>query len=194
MNIDRIKKIKKYHTILSFIVFFSVLIYCTLKIRLSITTNPLSKFGIHEETNLLWMSSLIITSLVLWVNSMTITDWDLKYKKTTWCLFTIASIGLIGVAFVDMEYNKWVHNISAGIFFLFYIISVFFTGLQMIKSDFRIAMISIFISVLMTVNILWLVTSIQSVPEILFVLLSFLWNFIIVCPSEFKKLLKSIGF
>lgn len=194
MNIQKIKKIKKYHTIISFIIFCVTLVYGISKINLPITSEALSRFGTYKETNFIWISSLLLIMTSIWINSTTISEWNLKYKRLTKILFNISLFGLFNVAFINMDYNKILHNISAGIFFFFYTISIFFTGVQMIKNDFRIAISSILISIFMLVNILWLIHRIQSIPEILFIVLSFIWNFIIIYSIEFKKLLKFFGF
>lgn len=194
MNIQKIKKIKKYHTIISFIIFCVTLVYGISKINLPITSEALSRFGTYKETNFIWISSLLLIMASIWINSTTISEWNLKYKRLTKILFNISLFGLFNVAFINMDYNKILHNISAGIFFFFYTISIFFTGVQMIKNDFRIAISSILISTFMLVNILWLIHRIQSIPEILFIVLSFIWNFIIIYSIEFKKLLKFFGF
>jgi len=193
MNIQKIKLIKKYHTIISFIIFCSTLIYGIFKINLPITSEALSRFGTYKETNFIWISSLLLIITSIWINSTTISEWNLKYKKLTRLLFNIAIFGLFNVAFINMD-NKTLHNISAGIFFLFYTISIFFTGIQMIKNDFRIAISSILISILMLISIVFLLHRIQSISEISFIILSFLWNFIIIYSIEFKKLLKLLGF
>lgn len=194
MNIQKIKKIKKYHTIISFIIFCVTLVYGISKINLPITSEALSRFGTYKETNFIWISSLLLIMTSIWINSTTISEWNLKYKRLTKILFNISLFGIFNVAFINMDYNKILHNISAGIFFFFYTISIFFTGVQMIKNDFRIAISSILISIFMLVNILWLIHRIQSIPEILFIVLSFIWNFIIIYSIEFKKLLKFFGF
>jgi len=195
MDIQKIKRIKKYHTIASFIIFCSMIIYGVIKTNLSITANPLSKFGLYEETNPFWIFSLIFTSIVIFINSDNIIkDLDIKYKKVISWLFNISIIGLIGIAFINMDYNRLLHNISAGIFFLFYTISIFCVGILTIKNDFRIAMASIIISILMLISILFLMIKMQSISEIIFMILSFLWNFIIIYSISFKKLLKLFGF
>lgn len=194
MNIQKIKSIKKYHTIISFIIFCSTLIYGIFKINLPLTSEALSRFGTYKETNFIWISSLLLIITSIWINSTTISEWNLKYKKLTRLLFNIAIFGLFNVAFINMDHNKTLHNISAGIFFLFYTISIFFTGIQMIKNDFRIAISSILISILMLISIVFLLHRIQSISEISFIILSFLWNFIIIYSIEFKKLLKLLGF
>ena len=194
MNIQKIRLIKKYHTINSFIIFCSTLIYGIFKINLPITSEALSRFGTYKETNFIWISSLLLIITSICINSTTISEWNLKYKKLTRLLFNIAIFGLFNVAFINMDHNKTLHNISAGIFFLFYTISIFFTGIQMIKNDFRIAISSILISILMLISIVFLLHRIQSISEISFIILSFLWNFIIIYSIEFKKLLKLLGF
>jgi hypothetical membrane protein len=194
MNIQKIRLIKKYHTIISFIIFCSTLIYGIFKINLPITSEALSRFGTYKETNFIWISSLLLIITSICINSTTISEWNLKYKKLTRLLFNIAIFGLFNVAFINMDHNKTLHNISAGIFFLFYTISIFFTGIQMIKNDFRIAISSILISILMLISIVFLLHRIQSISEISFIILSFLWNFIIIYSIEFKKLLKLLGF
>ncbi len=194
MDIQKIKKIKKYHTIISFIIFCSTLIYGIFKINLPITSEALSRFGTYKETNFIWILSLLVIMTSIWINSTTISEWNLRYKKLTRIFFNIAIFGLFNVAFINMNHYKILHNISAGTFFLFYAISIFFTGIQIIKNDFRIGISSILISILMLLSIVWLLHKIQSISEILFIILSFLWNFIIIYSIEFKKLLKLLGF
>lgn len=194
MNIEKIRKIKKYHTIISFIIFCATLIYGIFKINLPITSEALSRFGTYKETNFIWIVSLLLIIASMWINFNTISDWDIKYKKLTRLSFNLAIFGLFNVAFINMDYSTILHNISAGIFFLFYTTSIFMTGIQMIKNDFRIGISSIVISILMLISIVFLLHKIQSISEILFIILSFIWNFIIIYSTEFKKLLKFFGF
>ena len=194
MDMHRIRSIKKWHTIASFWIFCSMLIYGILKIDLSITNKTLSNFGIHEETNRIWIITIVFLSIAMLFGSMVnIVDWNIKYKKITSILFTISTIGLIGVAFANMKDFGSLHNIFACIFFILYPLSIFITGIQMIKSDLRIAMTSIVISILLILSFFWLLVSIQSLPEILFLLLIFLWNFITTYSNEYKNFLKGVG-
>jgi hypothetical protein len=111
MNIQKIRLIKKYHTIISFIIFCSTLIYGIFKINLPITSEALSRFGTYKETNFIWISSLLLIITSICINSTTISEWNLKYKKLTRLLFNIAIFGLFNVAFINMDHNKTLHNI-----------------------------------------------------------------------------------
>jgi hypothetical membrane protein len=93
-----------------------------------------------------------------------------------------------------MKDNNEMHNLLAASFFILYSISIFITGLQLIKRDFRMSMMSIVISILMLISFSWLLNDTQSIPEITFITLSYLWNFILLYPNRFKNFLKSIGF
>lgn len=195
MDIGKIKLIKEYHTILSFIIFFSVLFYCVTKINLEISMLPLSIFGTNSETNSIWVLTLIYTSIALWLNpALNAIENNLKYKKTTIVIFTISGISLILLGLLNMKDNNFLHNLFAFIFFISYIIGIFISGFQMIKSDFRMAMISISISILMLLCVCWLMVDIQSIPEILFIILSFIWNFSIIYSNRVKTFIKKFGF
>lgn len=192
---SRIKVIKKIHTMISLFIFFSILFYSIFKVNLSLSNNPLSKLGTYEETNILWALALITVSVSIIVNAtVNIIEWNLKYKKITSCLFYISAGSLIGLAIVNMGWSNIIHNTFAGIFFFGYTVSIFFTGIQLIDQDFRIAMISIAISILMLSSGIWLLLELKSSPEIVFIILSFLWNFIILYPSRFKNILKLFNF
>lgn len=187
MNFERVRKLKKHHTVISLIIFSFMIIYGIIRVDLSLSTDTLSNFGIREETNPLWIVSLLILSISIWSNSC-------RYKRPISTLFRISVIGLIGVALINMEFSKLFHNISAGIFFIFYAFSIFISGMSIIKTDFRTAMSSISISILMTISILFLGVRLQSISEIVFMVLSFLWNLIIIYSVELKKVLKFFGF
>jgi len=186
MNFERVRNLKKHHTIISLIIFSFMIAYGIIKIDLLISSTTLSNFGIREETNPFWIISLIILSASIWSNSY-------KYNRVISTLFRISVFGLVGVAFVDMDFSIILHDIFAGIFFLFYSLSIFVSGISLMKTDFRIAMTSIFISILMMISILFLGVKLQSISEIIFFILSFLWNFIIIYTMEIKKILKYIG-
>lgn len=191
----KIRMIKIYHTMISFVIFCFMLVYGITKIDLSLEKFPLSKLGTHTETNTPWILSLSIISIGIMINSIShIIELNLKYKKTTSLLFILSAISLFGVAFINMKDNNEIHNLMAASFFILYSVSIFFTGIQLIKRDFRMAMMSITISILMLINFSWLLNDIQSIPEIIFILLSYLWNFILLYTNQFKTFLKSIGF
>lgn len=192
---NKIRMIKIYHTMISFIIFCFMLVYGITKIDLSLEKFPLSKLGTYNDTNAPWMISLSIISIVIIINSVShIIELNLRYKKITTILFILSSISLFGVAFVNMRDNNEMHNLLAASFFIFYSMSIFITGLQLIKRDFRMAMMSIIISILMLFSFSWLLNDAQAIPEIIFILLSYLWNFILLYTNEFKNLLKQIGF
>ncbi len=194
MNIPKIKLIKRIHLILSFIIFFSLLGWSILSNKLSITNHPLSRLGTYQDTNPVWMLSLFLISFGILINSIThIQEWNLKYKKITTLFFGISALSLSGVSLFDMFTSPFLHNLFAEIFFIGYTVSIFFTGMQMIKMDLRIGMISIIISSMMFISGSWLFFQIQSIPEIIFIILAFIWNFIIIYHNEMKKILKLFG-
>lgn len=191
---NKIKMIKIYHTMISFIIFCSMLIYGISKVNLSLDEFPLSKLGTYNDTNAPWIISLLLISIAIMINSLSeISELELKYKKITSFLFILSSLSLIGVALINMKDNNLIHNLLAAFFFISYPISIFFTGLQLIKREFRIAMMSIIISILMIFSFSWLLNYPKSIPEIFFILLSYLWNFILLYRNKIRNILKSIG-
>lgn len=190
MNIKKLKRLKNYYTIISLFTFCSMMIYGFIISKLTIDY-PLSKLGIYEETNVVWIGTLIVLSVSILVNSISyLVENNVQNKILLFPLFTTSVFCLLGVSFFNMGIHGTTHNIFAGLFFILYTISIFLFGILIIQKDFRIGSSSIIISILMLGCFLWLLHQPQLFPEIGFIILSFTWNFMINSPSDFKKMLR----
>lgn len=193
---DRILKIKKWHSIISSFIFFSVLIFCSFIVKDNIFEISLSHFGVNSKTSTLWNGFLFLIGLLLWAESIK----NLHYyfnpiPKILYFMFSISSIFLLITAVVDMS-NLMVHNVSAVLYFLGFTISIFLFGRLLIPTNFRIGITSITISILSVINPLILVYLIPglAIPEIVHTIIIFIWMLVMSWEDEYKNLLKKIGF
>lgn len=145
----------------------------------NIKNEPLSKFGIHTQTSVIWFWSLILISLGLWLNGeyrikeMINND---KWKPILKLLLRVSIVCLLLTALIDMSYH-WTHKIVALIFFCVYNLFVFVFGIVRSLSYLRKGMFSV------TMGILMLLTSLLVIPfpsygvaEISFIVLISIWN------------------
>lgn len=192
---DKILKIKKWHSILSSIIFFCVLGFCVWTVNKKITQISLSQFGIEDNTSIIWNLVLFLVGIFLYLESMkNIYKHLLEIPKFLPKLFGISSICLVLTALFNMDYQ--VHNIVAFLYFLGYTLSIFLFGKYLLKYNFRIGMISIIISILSMLIPSFLVYKIDglAIPEICHAVFIFMWVVVMSWENEIKNILKIFGF
>jgi len=196
MKSAQVDKIKKWHTVISFLIFIGSLLYSIFKTNLNLLENPLSKLGTNSKTSWIWHSTLALLDIIIIFNSFYhVWIGNLKYKNILSLGFLVAGLGLLGVIIFNMSIHPY-HNLFAATFFIAYSTSIFYFGFFQIKNDFRIAMSSIVIGLSMYAFpiISYLLVKSFSIPELFYITLSFAWNTIINFSTEWKGFLKRIGF
>ena len=166
---------KKFPSFLSLLIMTIIVTYCVKKLKLNILKYPLSKIGIHDETYLLWNSTVVfLAGIIVFDTINNLKKFELIKQKLLLTLFLLSCSGLVGLSLFTLDY-PFIHNTFSFLFFFLYPISILIFGIKT-KKHFRISIISKVISVLMIITSTWLVLNIQSIPEITFILLCFYWN------------------
>ncbi len=192
---ERISKIKRWHSLFSSVIFFLLLGFCIWTVNLKITDISLSQFGVHKQTSSIWNGVLFLIGILLYIESLkNLINHFTEIPKSLMFLFTFSSIFLLLTALVDMSYR--IHNIFAILFFIGYSSSIFLFGKKLLPTNFRIGISSIVIS-LMSIFIPVYLTYILpglAIPEISHTIFIFLWIIMMSWESEFRNILKKVGF
>ena len=192
---DKILKLKKWHSIVSSLLFISSLFICSYLVKKDLSEISLSHFGINKETSTIWNTSLFIVGILLWIDSIrNIYHFFNSLPNILIFSFTTSIIFLLLTASIDM--NSYIHNVFAVFCFFGYTISMFLFGKMLLKSDFRIGITSIMISTLCFVvpSISFLVSDALAYPEIVHTLFVLIWVVFLSWEIEYKNFLKKIGF
>jgi hypothetical membrane protein len=199
MNVkDRITKIKKIHSVISSTLFFVVLLFCIYNVNeLKIADISLSQYGINHKTGILWNISLFILGVLLYLQSLkNIFRYHNNYKISTnlTISFSLSSIFLLLTAAIDMNYK--IHNLFAVSYFIGYIISIFLFGYKLLRNDFRIGISSIIIAI--SCLVFPIITTYffkgWAIPEIIHTMFILVWVIMLSFDTEYKNILKKIGF
>lgn len=195
---EKISKIKKIHSVVSSTLFFVVLLFCIVNVsELSIADISLSQYGINHKTNYIWNISLFILGVLLYLQSLRNIFRYYQNEKTDTNIivcFSISSLFLLLTAAVDMSFK--VHNFFAVSYFIGYTISIFLFGYNLLKNDFRIGISSIIISLSCLVFPILTTYFFKgwAIPEIIHTVFILVWVLILSFDTEYKSLLKKIGF
>jgi hypothetical membrane protein len=97
-------------------------------------------------------------------------------------------------AAIDMSYK--IHNLFAVSYFIGYIISIFLFGYKLLRSDFRIGISSIIIAI--SCLVFPIITTYffkgWAIPEIIHTMFILVWVIMLSFDTEYKNILKKIGF
>lgn len=199
MNVkDRITKIKKVHSVISSTLFFVVLLFCVYNVNeLKIADISLSHYGINQKTGTLWNISLFILGVLLYLQSLKNIFRYYNHAKISSNLtisFSLSSIFLLLTAAIDMSYK--IHNLFAVSYFIGYIISIFLFGYKLLRTDFRIGISSIIIAI--SCLVFPIITTYffkgWAIPEIIHTMFILIWVIMLSFDTEYKNILKKIGF
>lgn len=199
MNVkDRIIKIKKIHSIISTTLFFVVLLFCIYNVHeLKISDISLSQYGINHKTGILWNTSLFILGVLLYLLSLKNIFRYYNHNKISTNLtisFSLSSMFLLLTAAIDMSYK--IHNLFAVSYFIGYIISIFLFGYKLLRSDFRIGISSIIVAISCLIFPITTTYFFKgwAIPEIVHTMFILVWVIILSFDTEYKNILKKIGF
>jgi hypothetical membrane protein len=92
--------------------------------------------------------------------------------------------------------NYKIHNLFAVSYFIGYIISIFLFGYKLLRNDFRIGISSIIIAI--SCLVFPIITTYffkgWAIPEIIHTMFILVWVIMLSFDTEYKNILKKIGF
>jgi hypothetical membrane protein len=190
---ERIARIKQLHYVAAIILFVLTLGFCSIYASdLKLTTISLSHFGIYHKIGFIWNAALFIIGITLFVEAILNIN---KYMPKSWLLYLlIASIVcLLLTASVNM--NHPIHYYFAYAYFIGYTLSIFIFGFLLIKTDFRIGITSIIISVASVVCPILCIMYFKgfAIPELAHTLFVFVWITLTKFDTNYRNFLKRFG-
>lgn len=151
----------------------------------------MSHFGVHENTQGIFLVSIILISFGVYINNSERIKSTFTSKPSRWLHIplSISMLSLLMVGVFDMGNFLWLHNIAAGIFFLSYAIFVSLFGIFDIKYNLRRGVVSLIFSFLMfSATILIGLFSGLSPFEFTFMFLMIVWNIFALPYNRFKNI------
>ena len=190
---ERITRLKQVHYIVAIILFVVTLGFCSYYASdLKLAHISLSHYGIYKEIGFFWNASLFFIGITLFIEAILNMN---KYMPKSWLrsLFIASIICLLLTASVNMNYK--VHYYFAYCYFVGYTLSMFLFGYLLIKTDFRIGITSIIISVASVIGPLVALMYLHSfaIPELTHTLFIFIWITITKFDTNYINLLKRFG-
>jgi len=175
-----VKKIRKTYLAFSILLgFLSPLICLYLFPEFDPRIHPISYFGILKNTTLIFTFSLIIFSIAILWNGVTIIRKLIKNKKYQFWLRLIlitSSFCLFLTGLINMDFGP-LHKIPALFFFLTYNFFIFLFGIARSMSYVRKGFFSVSIGSLMLLSSLLLIPfPSYGVAEIIYIFFIILWN------------------
>jgi hypothetical membrane protein len=121
-----IKIVRRSQTYVSIILFVLVFFVCWKFAKLDIREIQLSYWGKSGWIGFIWNSAVCIFSISIFFNSYLYLSNNnrIKNRRVFYWLFGVVSISLFLVGFFNMD-HRMIHNISAGIYFLLYPLTIF---------------------------------------------------------------------
>ena len=148
------KKVKGYVTWISIIIGIIIPFICFCLLPVNIILEPLSKFGISEQTKYLWNFFLQLISILLFVNNTNLIS-DLEERYLTTKLLDLLKYVISGslslTGFITMDIRE-LHLSFAAIFFLSYTAFIFWYGFLHIKYELKNAIFSMVTSILIIIS------------------------------------------
>jgi hypothetical membrane protein len=190
---ERITRLKQVHYIVAIVLFVVTLGFCSYYASdLKLAHISLSHYGIYKRIGFFWNASLFLIGITLFIEAYLNIQKYLPKSRLLY-LFIAAIICLLLTASVNMNYK--IHYYFAYTYFIGYTLSMFLFGYLLIKSDFRIGVTSIIISVSSVICPLVALLYIHSfaIPELTHTLLIFIWITITKFDTEYKNFLKRFG-
>ena len=125
---------------------------------------PISYFGIFKDTSLIFLISLVIFSIAIFWNGITIIRKLIKQKKYHFILKALlitASVCLFITGIIPMDF-KLLHQIPALFFFLIYNFFIFMFGITRSLSYVRKGLFSVLTGSVMLLSFLFQATVLQN--------------------------------
>lgn len=191
MNIRDWKRFKKHLMVISTFIGIFIPIICFFLIpQWDISIEPLSKFGISDETKYLWLAFNQIIALLLFVNNINAIDhmvgeinlFKLKVLKYI-NIISIFSLSLSG--FINMNHT-YTHLVFATMFFLFYTAFIFWWGVFNIRYHLKKAIFSIVIALIILSSTYTLQMGYgYGIFEAIFIVSIIIWNIKILGNNDY---------
>jgi len=167
-----------YFVILSYFIFIITPIICYLLIDyFDLFKDPLTKFGLSENTNFIWIIFSLFFNLFLYVNSKVLLKRNNIKNKILNVILKISLYSLlISTIFINFNY---IHSITAFIYFLIYPFFIFTYGFFIKKRNYKLGLFSIIISALcliLPIITLYFFKGL-GIPEITHSILVLIWSF-----------------
>ncbi len=194
---QKIKTLKLVHSVVSAILFFSLLAYCvTVTKDYSIADISLSRYGLLENTHYAWNIGLFVTGLLLLVNVVSHVNkyYENSSRKNLLVIsFALSIVCMLLTAVFDMTHD--LHNYVAIIYFVGFTVSMYSFGHYLIKSSFRVGVTAVVFSLVSAVLPLLFLrsTTALAIPEIVHSTVVFLWVILLNFEVEYVSFLKRIG-
>ncbi len=190
---DRINRLKQLHYVVAIALFVITFGFCSYYASdLKLTTMSLSHFGIYHKIGLVWNASLFLIGITLFVEAVLNINKYLPKSKLLY-LFIFAIICLLLTASINM--NHKVHYYFAYAYFIGYTLSMFLFGFLLIKTDFRLGVTSIILSIASVVTPVFIIMYLHSfaIPELTHTLFIFIWITMTKFDASYKNFLKRFG-
>jgi hypothetical protein len=190
---ERINRLKQVHYIAAIILFVITLGFCSFYASdLKLTNISLSHFGIYKEIGFFWNASLFVIGITLFIEAILNIN---KYMPKSWLLYLFISsvICLLFTASINMSYP--IHYYFAYTYFIGYTSSIFLFGFFLMKSDLRMGITSIVISIASVICPLAVLMWVHSfaLPELTHTLFVFTWVSITKFDTNYRNFLKHFG-
>ena len=168
---------------------------------ISLKTKHVGLFQIHSLSRLgisdngwIWNSGLILLSTLLYFK---IKDSIIKFCGSDKLLISLSKfsvINLILTAIITMDYQ--LHDLTAILYFIGTSLLIFFFGIKIHKTNFRIGQISMVLGITSAILPMITIGFLKSlaIPEIEHILLLFLWLSILQHDDIVISILKKLGF
>ncbi len=124
---DLIKIIRRSQTFISIMLFFGVFFFSWDVTGFELTEIQLSKWGeTGSIVESIWNSAVCLLSISILFNSIYYLKNNnrIKYKTTSYVLFSLISICLFVIGFFNVNHN-FIHNLAAYLYFFIYPFSIF---------------------------------------------------------------------
>ena len=190
---QRITRLKQVHYLIAIVLFITTLGFCSYYASdLKLTTISLSHFGIYHKIGFIWNGSLFIIGITLFIEAVLNIN---KYMPKSWLLYLFIGsiICLLLTASINMSHK--IHYYFAYTYFIGYTFSMFLFGFLLIKTDFRIGITSIIISIASVVSPILVIMYLHSfaIPELTHTLFIFIWITITKFDNSYRDFLKRLG-
>lgn len=121
-----IRMVRRSQTYISILIFIGVFFVCWKFANLDIREIQLSNWGKSGWISRLWNSAVCLFAVSIFINSFLYlkNNVRIRHRQKFYYLFGFLSVCLFFVGFFNIDY-RMIHNISAGLYFFFYPLTIF---------------------------------------------------------------------
>ena len=190
----RIDRLKQVHYVVAIALFVGTFVFCSnYDTGFDIKTMSLSHLGIYQKIGWIWNLSLFVVGITLLIETLLNLNNCLPEVKWLKYLFLCSIICLLLTASITMDHR--IHFYFAYTYFIGYTLSIFLYGFLLMKTDFRIGITSIILSVSSVICPLLILMYLHSyaIPELAHTTLILTWVSITKYDNAYKNFLKKFG-